>query len=185
MKIPSKIIKGDSVEWTDFPGRDNLGNVVSPPDWTLTYSIRGQTVLNLTAVADGVNWKTTLSAVQSAALGVGVYFWQSHATRGSDRVTIGQGSFEVLPNLATEAANFDGRSQARKDLDAVQAAIRSMIAGGAVQEYTIGTRSIKKMTLSDLMKLESDLKFECKKEEQAELIRNGLGNPHKLFVRFK
>lgn len=185
MGFPNKIIKGDSVSWNDSAGRDNLGNEVGPSEWTLTYSIRGPTSLSLTSTVDGSQWKTSISAAQSDALAVGVYYWQAHATKASERVTLGAGQFEVHPNLATENPNFDGRSQARKDLEAVQEAIRSIIKGGAVQEYTVGTRSIKRMTLSDLMKLESDLKFEVKKEERAEAIRNGLGNPHKLFVRFK
>jgi hypothetical protein len=78
---------------------------------------------------------------------------------------------------------FDGRSQAQQDLDAVQAAIRALISGGAKQ-YTIGSRSFTKVDLSDLMERESRLKAEVKREQMAELINNGLGNPHNLFVRF-
>jgi hypothetical protein len=34
------------------------------------------------------------------------------------------------------------------------------------------------------MQLESKLKAEVKREQMAELMANGLGNPHNLFVRF-
>ena len=79
---------------------------------------------------------------------------------------------------------FDGRSQAQKDLEAVQAAIRTIISGGAVAEYRIGTRSLKKYELSELLTLESRLKAEVVREKKAEMIANGLGNPSSLFVRF-
>jgi hypothetical protein len=66
----------------------------------------------------------------------------------------------------------------------VQAAIRSIISGGAVAEYTIGSRRLKKMEMADLLALESKLKAEVKREQAAAMVANGLGNPHNLFVRF-
>ena len=59
-----------------------------------------------------------------------------------------------------------------------------MISGGAVAEYSIGTRRLKKMEMADLLQLEGKLKAEVKREQMADLIANGLGNPHNLFVRF-
>jgi hypothetical protein len=38
--------------------------------------------------------------------------------------------------------------------------------------------------MADLLQLESKLKAEVKREQMADLIANGLGNPHNLFVRF-
>jgi hypothetical protein len=59
-----------------------------------------------------------------------------------------------------------------------------MISGGAVAEYTIGSRRLKKMEMTDLLALESTLKASVKREQAAQLMANGLGNPHNLFVRF-
>ena len=100
--------------------------------------------------------------------------------------TIGAGQLEVLPGLdyTGQPSAFDGRSQAQQDLDAVQAAIRAIVSGGVVKEYTIGNRSLKKYDMKDLLELESKLKAEVKREQMADLIANGLGNPHNLFVRF-
>ena len=78
---------------------------------------------------------------------------------------------------------YDGRSQAEIDLDAVQAAIRTLISGGAKQ-YSIGSRSFTKMDLGELMQRESMLKAEIKRAQKADMIANGLGNPHNLFVTF-
>jgi hypothetical protein len=52
------------------------------------------------------------------------------------------------------------------------------------KEYTIGNRNLKKYDMADLLQLEGKLKAEVKREQMADLIANGLGNPHNLFVRF-
>lgn len=184
VKIPARLTCGDSLTWFDCATRDNLGNEISSPDWTLTYAIRGASSLTLTAVDDEGRWKTAISAVQSAALTAGVYFWQAFATKGSERVTLGSGQITLEKNLATAADGFDGRSQAAQDLAAVQAAIRAMISGGAVAEYTIGNRQIRKMSLESLLVLESRLKAEVVRERRAEKIAAGLGDPNRLLVRF-
>jgi len=66
----------------------------------------------------------------------------------------------------------------------VQAAIRTIISGGAVKQYSIGNRNLQKYDLPDLLALETKLKAELKREQRAQLMANGLGNPFNLFVRF-
>jgi hypothetical protein len=133
-------------------------------------------------------WEFTISAGTSAAFDAGVWYFQAVATAlsGGEKTTLGSGQIEVLPSLGYAGAPgaFDGRSQAQKDLDAVQAAIRSLMSGGAVQEYRIGTRSLKRYELADLLALESKLKADVARENKAAMIANGLGNPHNLYVRF-
>ena len=190
MKIPAQIRAGDTVKWRDDAGRDNLGNAISSGNgWTLTYYLRfdknnhGATVVG---TAYGTGWEFTISQSTTAGFDAGQCYWQAEATKGSEHVTLGAGQLEVLPSLSytgTPGA-FDGRSQAQIDLDAVQATIRAMISGGAVAEYTIGNRRLKKMELTDLLALESTLKAQVKREQAAQLQANGLGNPHNLYVRF-
>ena len=81
-------------------------------------------------------------------------------------------------------SSIQEKTQVEQDLDAVQSAIRTIVSGGVAKEYSIGGRSIKKYELTDLMALESRLKYQLKLEQKAELIRNGLGNPHSMYVRF-
>ena len=186
MKIPSEITAGDSISWIDDPTSDNLGNPIDSSSWTLKYDFRQKDVTNLTvtAVAYGSGWKTTLSKTQSAAYAGGTLYFQAYAESGSDRVTLGSGSVTIKKNIST-ATNLDEfRSQAEQDLEAVQAAMRAMISGGAVAEYTIGNRSLRKIPMADLLVMESQLKAQVAREKKAESIKNGLGNPHNVFVRF-
>lgn len=179
------------MKWRDVASRDTLGNAISSGDgWTLTYYIRfNRNNHGATAVgtAYGTGWEFTLSSATTDGFHADdTGYWQAVATKAGEKHTLGAGQFQVDENLyytGTPAA-VDDRSQAQKDLDAVQAAIRSIISGGAVAEYTIGTRRLKKMEMADLLTLESSLKAEVKREQKAAMIANGLGNPHNLFVRF-
>lgn len=190
MQIPATIRAGDTVKWRDVAGVDNLGNeITSTGGWALTYYLRTNTASEGATVigsAYGTGWEFAISAGTSAGFDAGEWYWQAIATSGSDKVTLGAGQLQVLAALSYSGTPgaVDGRTQTQKDLDAVQAQIRALISGGAVQQYSIAGRSLQRYSLSDLMALESKLKAEVKREQMAELIANGLGNPHNLFVRF-
>lgn len=189
MNIPSELRAGDTIQWRDVEGADNLGNVISSADYVLTYYLRTNTAsegATVVGTANGTGWQFEIAAATSAAFDAGQWYWQAVATKTGSTVTLGSGQLTVLASLSytgTPGA-VDGRSQAQQDLDAVQAAIRAIVAGGVAKEYTIGNRSLKKYDLADLLQLEGKLKAEVKREQMADLIANGLGNPHNLFVRF-
>ena len=191
VKIPSKIRAGDTVVWTDAPTRDVQGAQISSASHTLTYYLRTNTAsegATAVGVVDGSGWKTSLPASTTSNFDAGTWYFQAVATAIADgsKTTLGTGQIEVLPSLsyAGTPGAFDGRSQAEKDLDAVTAAIRSLMSGGAVQEYRIGTRSLKRFDLAELLVLQSRLKAQVAREQKANMIANGLGNPHSVFVRF-
>ena len=132
------------------------------------------------------DWQFSISATDSSAFESGDWYWTAVATKTGSTITLGAGRLEVLPSLAytgTPVA-FDGRTQVEKDLEAVQTAIRTILNGGAVKEYAIGNRNLKKYDLPDLLALETKLKAERNRERKAEMIANGLGNPFNVFVRF-
>lgn len=189
MNIPRTIRAGDTVKWRDDPTTDVFGNAITSSAWTLKYYLRTNTAsegATITGSAYGTGWELTISAATSGAFDAGNWYWTAVATKDSEVITLGNGNLSVeaaLTYTGTPGA-FDGRTQAKKDLDAVQAAIRAIVDGGVVQEYRIGTRNLKKYDLADLIQLEAKLKAEVKREEQAELIANGLGNPRNMFVRF-
>ena len=189
MNIPATIRAGDTVKWRDEPSVDAFGNTVSSGTWTLTYYLRTNTAsegATSVGTAYGQGWEFTIAAGTSSGFDAGQWYWQALATSGGSKVTLGSGQLTVLASLsyAGTPGAVDGRSQAQKDLDAVQAAIRAIVSGGVAKEYTIGNRNLKKYDMADLLQLEAKLKAEVKREQMAELIANGLGNPHNLFVRF-
>jgi hypothetical protein len=186
LRIPRSLVKGDSVSWVDLPTRDNFGNSVGSDAWTIVYSIRGPGgALDTTSTAYNSGWKTSLSTTDLNSLTAGDYFYQAYAIKSGERITIGSGPVKIEENLATVSAGFDARSQTQKDLDAVNQAIRSIAQGGMVAEYTIGNRQVRKMQLTDLLVLKAHLTLQLNRENAAEKVRNGLGNPFTVYTRFK
>jgi hypothetical protein len=116
------------------------------------------------------------------------WYFQALLTAISDGAVTeySRGQIEVQASLVYSGTPgaFDGRTQSQKDLDAVQAAIRSLMTGGATQEYRIGNRSLKRYDLTELLALESRLKAVVARENKAKLIASGLGDPANLYIRF-
>ncbi len=78
---------------------------------------------------------------------------------------------------------IDNRTQTEIDYDTVTAAIRA-IATDMAAEYSIGDRTFKRVDLAELRKLQSQLAARKFSEQRSSLIKQGLGDPKNLFVRF-
>jgi len=192
MGIPSSITAGVDVVWIDAATTDIFGNDVTNATHNLTYYFRLNTAgegASATGVAYENGWRVTLAAATSTGMDASPnWYFQALLTAISDGAVTeySRGQIEVQASLAYSGTPgaFDGRTQAQKDLDAVQAAIRSLMAGGATQEYRIGNRSLKRYDLAELLALESRLKAVVARENKAKLIASGLGDPNNLYVRF-
>jgi len=122
--------------------------------WTLTYWFKkiGAAGANFSIVAsaDGSQFAVTVSAATSGAYTAGDYKWVAVVTYGSEAFEVDRGEFTLLAKY-NAAANLDDRSHARITLDAIEAVIEGR-ATVDQQEYTIGTRHLKRTPLADLMK---------------------------------
>lgn len=190
MRIPELVRNGDTVIWLDEPTVDVFGQVVDATNHTLVYYLRANgsaAAETLTATAQGSKWRLTWVANETITT-LTTFYWQAVATKISDssKTTLGSGSLVLEPSLAYTgtATTYISRSQAEKDLEAVQSAIRTLLAGGSTKEYRIGNRSIKRYDIAELLQLEGKLKADVAREKKAEMIANGLGNPRNMFVRF-
>lgn len=189
MTVPAEIVAGSTVVWIEPAATGPAGEPATSASWTLTVTFRtnasgeGAAVTG-TARSDG-GWDVALSAALTTDWADGTWYWQRKITSGSDVVITGSGTTTVLPSLAYtgEPTAFDGRTQAEKDLEAVQAAIRAIISKGAKQ-YSIGSRSYTSQDLGQLMQREAQLKAIVARERAAEKIAQGLGDPGTMFVRF-
>lgn len=193
MKIPAIITAGDSATWIDDPFNDNQGNGVSSGAYTLGYSFRGPSGtggVDLAGTTSGSGWQLTLSTAQSAAMNSGAtaqtWYWQAYATKSGVRITAGEGTLYVKPNLVglTVSTTFDGTSKAEQVLAAIEAEILARTTGGMTLEYTIGNRSLKKEPATTLLALRSQYRLIVSRERRAQSIANGLGNPGRIGIRF-
>lgn len=188
--IPSQITSGDIVEWSvkasDFSNPDNDGTALDPSAWDLTYNIRGPASLDVEGNDQGDGtWMFTIQSTDSA-LAAGDYVWQRKLTKhgATDAAVIDRGTLKILIDLSSVEGVYDGRSQARKDLEAIQATIRTMGTAG-VARYSVAGRELWKLPVAELIMLESKLKVQVVREEKAQAIASGLGDPNSLYVRFK
>ena len=153
MTFPTTVRAGDYVQWRIPASQDVFGNSISSPDWSVVYYLRTNTgpvgaTVNSSAYVDGFQF--TIASNVTATFTAGNWFYQAVANKsGAEKQTKYTGKFEVLASLeySGTALNYDGRTQVEKDLATIQTAIRNIISGGVVQEYKIGTRSAKKLSL--------------------------------------
>ena len=146
---PAEITPGETLEWTkefdSFPASE----------WTLKYYFRGAGQgLDAVATADGETHIVLVPAASTASLVAGAIYWQAWVEQGAEKHLVESGQATVKPSLAAlaEDATFDGRSDVKRILDAVDA----MIAGKATrdqQEYQIGNRMLRRIPLADLINL--------------------------------
>jgi len=183
--IPSEFRAGDFVTWTET---DAPAGTTAITAYLRTRAASGAAV---TATANGDGTFTfSISAGVTSGLQAGQYLAQFLATVSGQPQTYREARFAVLPSLAFTGAatSVDLRTQAEKDLAAVEEAIRALIAGA--QEYRIGTgtgnggRMVRKADLATLIEWRDRLRADVVKEQQADDIANGKGNPNRLYVRF-
>src|SRR5512139_2611690 len=98
---PTRARVGDTWRW------DRSVDDYSPADgWTLTWRLRGATILNVAGVANASNtgWEFTVAKTSTVTLKAGDYEWTLEVAQGTERFTISEGTLIVLVNLETALA---------------------------------------------------------------------------------
>jgi hypothetical protein len=185
MASPQQIYQGDSARWVES---------LAPADASdVTVWLRGSGVgagVEAAASLTGDGWEVALDSATTAAMAAGEWTLQVVATVDGAPQTVRRGSLTVRQSLAFSGTPgpFDDRSQAERDLAAAEDAIRALVGGA--QEYQIGAlasggRKVRRADLAELIKWRDRLKSEVAREKRAEMIAQGLGDPRRLYVRFK
>lgn len=178
--LQNLLTAGDTLDFEtsvpDYPASDG---------WTLKYRLAPRaagTAIDITASASGSDFLVQAAASTTASWATGFYTWTAFVEQGAERYTVGRGQLEIRAASSTLAAAYDGRSHARKVLDAIEAAIEGR-ASQTQLEYTINGRSIKFMKPEDLMKQRQIYRNEVAGEEAADRLAAGLGTARKVQVR--
>jgi hypothetical protein len=186
---PQEITAGDTIEWkkslADYPASDG---------WILTYRLRGSRNYGIdNSVAtiittDADDFLISIPAVITASYAAGDYWLFGFVTNGSVRKTVIEVRVTVLPDAQAASQAFDGRSHAKKMLDAIE----SMLEGTASREeqsYQIDIqgkmRQLSFFSRDELIRFRNFYKNEYNRELSAERIAAGKGGGRKILVRFK
>lgn len=176
-QVPEQLLAGDTWEWTrdlaDYPAGT----------WTsVVYFEKHDANFAVTGVASGTSHTFTIAAATTAGYRAGKYRWRLAVTSAGVRKTVEEGIVEVLPDPAA-AGNFDHRTAARVVLEQVDAYLKDPTNLQAAA-YSINGRSLSRYSLTELLRLRSQMAEEVKREEMAERAQQGMPSPRRLYVRF-
>lgn len=172
---PTSLRAGDSVSWlldfADYPASDG---------WVLSYVLLSdQGRYDFTAVASGASHLIELASGDTAGWVAGQYTLTGYLKKGSDRVTVGTSPIEILPDLpATSTTTYDGRSHARRMLEAIEATLESRATKAQLDlvELQIYQRT-QRRDVGVLLEARARYLVEVRREEAA-------GASGRILVRF-
>ena len=173
---PQSLRAGDTWKWTrtfaDYPAGT----------WTLKYRFKNAAgYFEIVAAAAGTDHAVTVAAATTAAYAAGRYTWMAWVETGAEKFTVDTGTLEVNPDYRASTAAYDGRSHARKMLDAIEAWLEAR--DSAVAEYEIAGRRMKYIPIAELVKLRSRYQLELAAQANADAIAKGEGLGRKIQFR--
>jgi hypothetical protein len=149
--FPREIQIGETLEFEkdfdDFPA----------DEWTVTYYVRGAgTGFDAAGTADGTTHSFTVLATTTANLTAGNYYYQALAVNGAEKHLVDEGYALAKASLAvlTTATTYDGRSTAKKIVDAIDA-LMSGTATADQKSYKIAgvgaDRELERLSMEELL----------------------------------
>jgi hypothetical protein len=173
---PAALVAGDTAKWSralpDYPADDG---------WVLSYTlVNANNRYSFAATASGADHAVSVAATTTANYAPGSYDWRAQVAKTGEVFTVGAGQLVVQPSFASAT---DGRSSARKSLDQVQAYLADANNLQAA-EYEIAGRRLKRLSIPDLLALQSNLQLQVKRETVAQRAAAGLPDPSRVMVRF-
>ena len=177
---PLELTAGATWSWrredlaTDYP---------ASAGWALSYALRNAAGrIDIAATADGDAQAISVAAATTASYLPGRYAWSAIVAKSGEKREVGRGVLVVLPDL-TVAMAVDGRSHARKVLDAIEAVIEARATKDQMN-YTIEGRSLGRTPLEDLTRFRIFYAAEVAREERAQKSLNGQGSTRRIMTRF-
>ncbi len=155
--------------------------------WVLKYRLVPRTGSNpaiaFSASADGDSHRVQIAAATTGAWAADSYTWSSWVEKAGEVYSVDSGQLVIQADPRSVAAGFDGRSAARKALDAADAALAAYGAKAYLQAYEINGRSQRFHSPSEFLAWRNALQTEVRREQAAADMAAGRGSRNKIFVR--
>lgn len=173
---PDLIVAGDTAKWLR-----SLDEYPASGSWVLAYTlVSAAQRYAFSATASGDDHLVTVPAGTTATWVAGTYTWRAQVSKAGEVYTVGTGSLTVKPSFATAT---DGRSHARRTLEAIEAVIEGR-ATSEVSYYMIGGRQLRYIEPAQLLTLRDRYRAEVAREDAAQRAASGLPDKRRVFVRF-
>lgn len=118
----------------------------------------------------------------TAAWVAGLYSWAIWVEKGTERYTLQNGQITIKPDPETMASGTDGRSQAERSLDAINAFLEGR-ASDAQLRYKINGRELERYPLQDALRLRAHFERQVADERRAAGLSDGRGTVRRILVR--
>lgn len=179
---PIKIRAGETLKWT----KDLSAHYTPADGWSLAYYVNGPVHKAYTATASGVLFLTTIAAADTAEWPAGDYWWEARVSKDGEVYTVASGTWVVEANVTSLEDGYDGRTNAKKILDAHEASYLQS-ASRIEQSYSLSAvgRSFTYATKADLIAAIQYWKGVVAQEVAAEKIARGLNTGNNILVRFR
>lgn len=179
-RLPPELTSGDGVDWIETVP------LYAAPDFQVHYQfVSGKQRWSIESTADGSDHVLAIPGEKSGDLIPGVYSWQRQVIQASDgeRLTIGRGRIEVLPNFA-ELDSGDFRSWAEIALENVEAVLAKKATADQAS-YSINGRSLSRYSIVDLTDLRDYLRREVARLRRRERQKRGKSAGRKVRGTFR
>lgn len=169
--LPDSFAAGTTVKYLrsvpDYPASSG---------WTLRLYLAGAATANILATAVSGDFLVTIAAATTATLVPGLYQWTERVTKAGEVYVVGSGQIVVTPDISV-AAPGDMVTSLEAQLEQVSALITTRLAnpGADIAAYSIAGRSIERMDLEGLQKLQSQLSYAVNRARNG----GGLGRQHR------
>lgn len=178
-KEPAEFTIGDTLKFTK-----ELSDYLPTDGWTLTYTlINSSAKISFSGSDNGDGTHLiNVAPATTATWTAGEYDYQAKVADGTDTYLVGTGEIKVVADFAANTT-LDARHHVEKALASIEAVIEDR-AGESDLSYSIGSRSLSKMTLAELLEFRDKYKMELRRIEQAERVANGLNPRRQILTRF-
>lgn len=131
--------------------------------WALSAALRGPSAIDLTASVDAGVHLFLAGADATAEWGPGRYSYTVRAEKDGEVFEVESGAMEIRPDIAGQSAGVDGRTQAERTLEAIEAVIESR-ASLDQERYRINNRELYRTPIADLLLLRDKFRAEVQRE---------------------
>lgn len=178
---PASVIAGDFISWkrADLADQITAGYVLR---YVARFGASGSTTVTFDAVVAGDTYLVERTGAQTAVWQAGRWYWEAFLVRpDNERVRITHGQWDVGLNLA--GSTVDPRSHAEVMLKKIESVLEGR-ADSDVENYSIASRSITKMSVEELLSWRNYYRTEVGVEENARLRKMGRPSRNTIQVRF-
>ncbi len=156
--VPSVFFAGETVVFTR-----SFANYSSADGWGYSIHFNGAlAVVHKNGVPDSGGFKVTLDPVADLAVAPGLYKYIERVQLGAEVHTVGNGSIEIEPNLATAPAGATVSHNVRM-VALLEAALEGRIPAD-LQSYQIAGRAIVKLDIRELQHMLGNYKAKVWRE---------------------